>query len=145
MAVEECASKGCYQKNGQLLCEFYPRRRVNDTAQRTKLTSGKRNLTAVRWKMMCDGERRCQWQVNYTFNIKTASYKLKVVSAEHDGHRFDLSSDSVSRILVIGDVTEGMWTNMCQWVSIPLGGHKLRKVSIMTLSYSSHTYSALLS
>lgn len=134
-AADECARLGCYLSHGQIRCEFYPRKKIIDQQERERVAAGKRNQTAARWKKMCPGDRMCQWRLNYTFNLKTQAYKLVAKTEDHTGHSFDNTSDSLTRIMVIGDVTEDMWVRMCKWVATPLGGYKLRTVSL-----PSHTH-----
>ena len=127
-----CEDLGCKHVHGQFKCEFYRRGNTDDEKSRTAVTVGRRNLTAPRWKMLCSGDRICCWQINYTFNRKKAAYVLSAKSLIHAGHSVTPSTTVTTRILSASDVPQAMKDQLIKWVVIPLGGHKLRKVSAYT-------------
>ena len=45
----------------------------------------------------------------------------------HTGHSADIPAAG-TQSMTARDLTEGMWDRVQHWVSIPVGGHKLRKV-----------------
>ena len=129
ISIASCRELGCVHMHGQFKCEFCPRKGTDDKKSRAGVTIGRRNRVPARWKEYCCGDRVCCWQINYTFNIKIDTYVLSPKCVEHKGHRMDVPSSTVTHILTASDVTADMWDQLCQWVAIPLGGHKLRKVS----------------
>ena len=124
-----CAGLGCHPSRGQLKCEFHPRRNKDDKKSRAAVTNGKRNRRPPRWKMFCPGERLCLWQLNYYFGDKSKMYRLQSTNHDHEGHTIDPPSTDVMRLLSTSDMTDGMWTKLCQLVTIRIGGLKLREVS----------------
>ena len=134
-AAAQCRELGCLYKQGEFVCEFHSAKTnkkkdaTSDSAIRTEVISGKRNLTPHRWMQLCPGDRECEWRINYTYNATKAVYTVTPKCLVHAGHLVDAPTTATTRFLSASDVTEDMWSIFCRWVAIPLGGHKLRKVS----------------
>lgn len=126
-STQTCAQLGCVRAHGWLVCQFHPRAGKDDARQRTDVTSGKCDFTVPEWKLRCDGVRRCNWRINYMYSKKHGEYKLIAKDVQHTGHT--LLVHAGVRLQTTSDVTELMWTSLCGWVKMQIGGQTLREAS----------------
>ena len=126
--TKTCAELGCKRIQGWFLCQYHARSGKDDTRQRTDVTAGRCNLTVPEWKVRCDGARRCNWRINYSYSKKRDVYTLIAKDMKHTGHTLHVPNGV--RLQSTSDVTEEMWTNLCAYVKMQIGGQTLRDVSL---------------
>jgi hypothetical protein len=129
--TKACAHlSGCIVTHGEFKCCFYRRLKGVDTQGRAEVSGQRRHVKPASWLLECPGDRMCKWRVNYNYSQKAGVFVLTPVVREHMGHTPPRSlSSSKTSVQSSNDVTADMWLNLYEWVRIPLGGERLRKVT----------------
>ena len=117
LKLQLCSKAGCTPLRGVFQCEFAARMGKDDDNERGKLTGDREiNHSVKPWKMLCYGERRCRWSIRYRLDVVRKFYRLTLVEAQHDGHRFRRSEPGGERVLEYGDLTSAMKESIPVWL-----------------------------